>query len=620
MALNFDKAKQGAQDFQQELAFIADAISSIGDKLEQEFVAGLKNAENVSENVKNNLAKGFSKDVRDASKSVEAVAAAQQKQAEGLLKSSEIQKLKNKLADLQAKKQLRLNQAALYNVQLSEQSTKAFDDEINALKEGVKLIGDAQGRFGGLAALANEKFKQLNLNAKDLALTVLKFAITKLKEFDTEVVNIQRGFTVTKKEGIQINQTLARTALSARTLGVNLETVTKGTNDLNAALGGTANLFNTDIRNGVAFAEKRLGLSAEAASNLAIEAINSGKAFNDVVAENEAAFKAVKATTGVALNFRQTLEEANQISGALRLNLEAEPGGLVEAVAAAKSLGVELNAILGTQKSILNFESSIAAELEAEILIGREINLERARLAALNNDVAGLTQEIASQFGSIEEFQSLNFIQQEAFANALGMSSDQLADQLRTQESINSTLATGVETQGESLTANASALSAQEALTESLNSLNTILKTSLGILTGLAIAAAIFLAIPTGGLSLGVLGTLGATTGGAAALGIGGGVAAGLGTAAIVGDGIAPSSKGPFTITDSFGATAITTEGDGLAVSPNISQGSGGGITKAQANEMITLLRQVANKDFSVTMDGRKLNTAMQTSGVASIA
>ena len=35
---------------------------------------------------------------------------------------------------------------------------------------------------------------------------------------------------------------------------------------------------------------------------------------------------------------------------------------------------------------------------------------------------------------------------------------------------------------------------------------------------------------------------------------------------------------------------------------------------------MITLLRQVANKDFSVTMDGRKLNTAMQTSGVASIA
>jgi hypothetical protein len=35
-------------------------------------------------------------------------------------------------------------------------------------------------------------------------------------------------------------------------------------------------------------------------------------------------------------------------------------------------------------------------------------------------------------------------------------------------------------------------------------------------------------------------------------------------------DGIAPSDKGPFTVTDKFGATSITTKGDSLAVSPNI--------------------------------------------------
>jgi hypothetical protein len=35
-------------------------------------------------------------------------------------------------------------------------------------------------------------------------------------------------------------------------------------------------------------------------------------------------------------------------------------------------------------------------------------------------------------------------------------------------------------------------------------------------------------------------------------------------------DGIAPASKGPFTITDSYGNMAITAKGDSLAVSPNI--------------------------------------------------
>ena len=38
-------------------------------------------------------------------------------------------------------------------------------------------------------------------------------------------------------------------------------------------------------------------------------------------------------------------------------------------------------------------------------------------------------------------------------------------------------------------------------------------------------------------------------------------------------DGIAPPGGGPFTITDKFGATAVTAAGDGIAVSPNISKG-----------------------------------------------
>ena len=614
---NLNKAKQEAQELNQELALIADAISSIGDSLRKDFVAELEKVGDLTKEQKNNLAGTYSKGFKEASKAVESVAVALAKQKEGTLKLSEIQKLQNKLVEIKAKKQLVLNQAELYGVSLSEEKLKALNDEIAALDKGVAKIKDSQTKFGGLAALASEKFKSLNLNVKDLAGAVLKFAIQKLKEFDTETVNIQRNFAVTKKEAIQINQQLARTAVGAKTLGVNLESVTRGVNSLNEELGGTALLFTKDIQVGMAELTDRQKLSVKAAASFTTQAINSGKAVDTIRAEQEATFKAVKASTGVALNFTQTLEEAGQISGALRLNLEATPGGLTEAVAMAKSLGVEMNAILGTQASILDFETSIANELAAEAIIGRDINLERARLAAMNNDIAGLTQEIASQFGSVEEFQSLNYLQQEAFAKALGMSKDQLAEQLRTQQSINEQIETGVETAGDSLTQNSSALSAQEALTESINSLNSILKTSLGLIMGIATAAAILLAIPTGGLSLGALGVIGATTGGAAAVAGGVGLAAGVGTAALVSDGMAPSSKGPFTITDSYGATAITTAGDNVVVSPNVNSGGGGGITSAQANKMISLLEKVVNKDFSVSMDGRKLSDAMQTSGVS---
>lgn len=602
----FKNAKNEAEEFNQELAFIADAIRSIGSDIEDDLIRKLEAAGKGAKGIGDALRKGYNKDVKDASKLVEDLVKAQGRQEAGLLKQSELSKLQVKIEDLKALKTFRTNQARAYGLDLEEKNLQALEAEIKAAEKVLGQIQTNKTKFGGVAAFASEKIKELNLNVKDLGAAIFTFMVKKLKEFDNEVVNIQRNFAVTKGEAIELNQTLARTALGSKTLGVNLESVTKATNTLNDSLGGTANIFTKEIRNEAAFLQSRLKLSEEALGGIFKTAQLSGKSLKQVTAEQEASFKAVRATTGVSLNFQRTLEEANKTSGALRLNLDAFPGGIVEAVAAAQSLGLELEQIKGIQSSILDFESSIAAEMEAEAITGRELNLERARLAAMNNDIAGLTEEIASQFGSVAEFQSMNYYQQQAFAKAVGLSSDQLADVLRTQESINSTLQTGVETQGESLTENASALSATEALNETMKTLNTILKTSLGLMLGLAAAAAIIAAPFTGGLSLGAM---------AGILAGGGLLGAGIGMA--VQDGTAPAERGPFTITDSYGATAVTAKGDNVVVSPNVSSGGGEGITKAQANEMIDLLRKVASKDFSINMDGRKLSSAIATSGVS---
>jgi hypothetical protein len=79
-----------------------------------------------------------------------------------------------------------------------------------------------------------------------------------------------------------------------------------------------------------------------------------------------------------------------------------------------------------------------------------------------------------------------------------------------------------------------------------------------------------------------------------------------------VSDGIAPSSRGPFTITDSFGSTAITAQGDGIAVSPNISQGSGGDI-----KETNRLLRAYLEKGTRVNVVNTDFNNQMSSTSYA---
>jgi len=83
---------------------------------------------------------------------------------------------------------------------------------------------------------------------------------------------------------------------------------------------------------------------------------------------------------------------------------------------------------------MLDFETSIANELQAELLLNKDINLEKARQAALNGDLATLGKELKEQAGDFEEFSAMNVIQQEALAAAMGMQADQLADILFQQD------------------------------------------------------------------------------------------------------------------------------------------------------------------------------------------
>ena len=100
---------------------------------------------------------------------------------------------------------------------------------------------------------------------------------------------------------------------------------------------------------------------------------------------------------------------------------------LTRQVFAAKALGVEQSKVEAIGDSLLDFESSISKELEAELLLGRDLNLEKARAAALDGDRATVAEEIKKQVGSTADFMELNTIEAEALAAAVGMTREELS-------------------------------------------------------------------------------------------------------------------------------------------------------------------------------------------------
>ena len=136
--------------------------------------------------------------------------------------------------------------------------------------------------------------------------------------------------------------------------------------------------------------------------------------------------------SGVAPNV--VLKDIAQSSEAMAKFTDASGENIAKAAIMATKLGTNLNTVSGIMSGLLDFQSSLSAEMEASVLIGRQLNFQKARELALNNDIEGAMAEVVSQLGSEEEFTNLNSIQRDALAKSIGVGTDQLAKFITNQD------------------------------------------------------------------------------------------------------------------------------------------------------------------------------------------
>ena len=204
---------------------------------------------------------------------------------------------------------------------------------------------------------------------------------------------------------------------------------------VNASL-GTGVMLSDEMLVQFTQMRKMAGFTNEELIGIAKISLATGQEMEDITGEFMAQAQISAVQNGVLLNEKELLKGIKDVSAATTLSFGKNPKLIAEAVATAKSLGMELSKVEGIADSLLDFESSISAELEAELLLNKDINLEKARQAALNNDLATVAKEISEQIGSSAEFSEMNRIQQEALAKSVGMNREDLAQTLFIQEQL----------------------------------------------------------------------------------------------------------------------------------------------------------------------------------------
>jgi DNA-binding XRE family transcriptional regulator len=308
---------------------------------------------------------------------------------------------------------------------------KALEDATTAVKNG-------GGAMGGMKAAIKSVGSDIKSSLKD-PLVIISFLVTQIisafKSLDDGIGQFAKGMNVTYQDAAKLNNEFNNIANSSMDVAV----TTKGIRDTMLAMGqamGSNAILNA--KDAVTFTKLReqAGLTNDELAEMEKLSLATGTSLEKNVENTLYAAKTTALNNGVLLNEKQIMQEVAKASAATKLSLANNPEALAKAAAQAKALGMNLEQVNSIADKMLDIESSISNELEAELLTGKNLNLEQARLYALNNDMEGLSREIAKNFGSAAEFSKMNRLQQEAAAKAVGMSREELAKTLTDQEAL----------------------------------------------------------------------------------------------------------------------------------------------------------------------------------------
>ena len=309
--------------------------------------------------------------------------------------------------------------------------SEAIDDISKSMRvaaktgSGFKVIGAA---IGGIFSTLKDSL----LNDPAVQLAVLGKIASTLYTIGTETslqtAEIARNLGVSTATAQKFNAQMSEVSMNSHEIAQTMQHTRESNAQLNEAL-GTSVVYSQQQLDTQSALVHRAGLQASQAAKIAEYSILTGESQEDI-------YNTIGGINKGVLSNKKVLEETLNVSGALRANYDNQPGALTRAVIQAQKLGMTLEQSKNSTRGLLDFESSISAELEAELLTGKDLNFERARSLALQGKSAEAAAEVRKQVGSYTEFQKMNVIQQEAIAKAAGMTSDELADSLQKEETL----------------------------------------------------------------------------------------------------------------------------------------------------------------------------------------
>jgi len=272
-----------------------------------------------------------------------------------------------------------------------------------------KGLKDTMGKFGTKVGLATAG---------------LTAAVAILISFSGKLDTIGQQFGAIGLQSKAIKGDILAAEVEATKLGKSIEDVINVTRGLTSEF-GIAFSEARQITSGIIDTSVALGLTVDEGTKLVGILSTVGQLSTDTAQVLAKQVTLLAYANDVAP--QAVLSDIANSAETIALYTEKSGENIARAAIQAKRLGTSLQEMVSSLRQTLDFDTSIRGELEASVLLGRQLNLQRVRELTLANNLEGAQNELVKQLGSAADFSKLNVIQKEALARATGLSAEQMA-------------------------------------------------------------------------------------------------------------------------------------------------------------------------------------------------
>lgn len=314
--------------------------------------------------------------------------------------------------------------------------TKAISQLITEDKKHQELIAETVRSFSPL----NEKAAKLysvyeNMtNPVTAVYQLIELSAKRFVELDNAAEAFRRTTGFLASQTSIVESAISRTSRDLAAFGVTAENAGVAAQKIADAFSSTASITDETVGH-VALMEQNLGVAVEDSTAVMQNFMGIGKMSADVA--NKTAGAAASLAKAAGVPFAKVMKDVAAAGGEVYKLVRGSVDALIKGAVEARRLGIELKDVGAAADKFLDFQTSINSEMEASVLIGKDVNFTRARELAYAGDLAGLAKEQSRILKEVGDLRKLDAFQTKALAESMGLSVDQLVKMNAKQEELN---------------------------------------------------------------------------------------------------------------------------------------------------------------------------------------